>query len=301
MSLPRQIVAGRTYLVTRRCTQRQFWLRPDEQVERIFLYCLAEAAARYGITLHGWIAMSNHLHLVIRDNRGNLPQFLCHFHKMLAKALNVRWRRRENLFAVEPASAVHLVEAADRFDKLIYLLTNPVIDHLVDRVANWPGACALAQLLSGEPKTVKRPHAFFALDGRMPDEVTLRIERLEGFEHLSHEEWAAAVLRAVVEREGDADAQRLRDGRSIVGRKAILCMSPGARPETVEPARSLRPTVACMDKVRRILELRLVRAFRVAYREALRLLRAGVNDVIFPFGTYALRALGVRCAESPPC
>ena len=69
MTVARQVIAGRTYLISRRCTQRQLLLRPDPQVEQIYLYCLAEAALRYDITLHGFIALSNHQHLLVRDNR----------------------------------------------------------------------------------------------------------------------------------------------------------------------------------------------------------------------------------------
>jgi len=34
---PRQIVPGSTYLVTRRCSQRQFLLLPSKTVNRVFL------------------------------------------------------------------------------------------------------------------------------------------------------------------------------------------------------------------------------------------------------------------------
>ncbi|MBN9166023.1 MAG: transposase, partial [Myxococcales bacterium] len=84
MTLARQVVAGRTYLISRRCTQRQFLLRPDPMTEQIYLYCLGEAAQRYEITLHGFIAMSNHQHLLVRDNHANFPAFLAHLHKMLS-------------------------------------------------------------------------------------------------------------------------------------------------------------------------------------------------------------------------
>ena len=75
MTIARQVVAGRTYLISRRCTQRQLLLRPDGTVEQIYLYCLGEAAQRYDVTLHGFIAMSNHEHLLVRDNHGNFPSF----------------------------------------------------------------------------------------------------------------------------------------------------------------------------------------------------------------------------------
>ena len=59
MTAPRRILPGRTYMVTRRTTQRLFLLRPDEDLLRIFAYCLAEAATRYDMQLIAWCVMSN--------------------------------------------------------------------------------------------------------------------------------------------------------------------------------------------------------------------------------------------------
>jgi hypothetical protein len=300
MTAPRQILPGRTYLISRRATQRQFLLRPDPRVTQIFLYCLGEAALRYGVSLHGWIALSNHEHLVVRDNHGELPEFLAHLHKMIAKALNAHWGRWENLWAAEPTCAVHLVEADDRFDKLVYLLANPIADHLVERVADWPGACSLPQHLSGMPKTVKRPRGFFREDGPMPEEVTLRADKLDGFEQLSDEAWAAKIAAAVRGKEREARDERARNGGRVVGRKAVLRAAHTDRPSTVEPRRVLRPHVACRDKQRRMDALRTLRAFRAAYREARRRLIAGDRQVLFPMGTYRLRLSGACCASVPP-
>ena len=48
MSLPREVLPGRTYMVTRRCSERRFFLRPDHATNNAFIYCLAMAAARTG-------------------------------------------------------------------------------------------------------------------------------------------------------------------------------------------------------------------------------------------------------------
>jgi len=40
MSLPRQVLPGQFCLVTRRCVQRQFLLRPDAETNNAFTYCL---------------------------------------------------------------------------------------------------------------------------------------------------------------------------------------------------------------------------------------------------------------------
>jgi putative transposase len=296
MTAPRQIIAGHTYLLSRRCTQRQFLLRPDDEATQIYLYCLGEALARFNVTLHGFIAMGNHHHLVVRDNDGNLPAFLAHLHKMLAKALNAHRGRWENFWATEQPNAVYLVAAADRFAKLVYLLVNPVADDLVDRVTDWPGASSYAMTLAGRDMTVTRPRGYFREDGPMPDDVVLRVERPDGDEDLSDTEWRAKLRAAVETAERTAREARHADGRGVLGRKAILEVEVTDRPRTVEPRGGLRPFIACLDRERRKIELSLLRAFRVAYRLALRLWRAGDHDALFPLGTYRMRWFGARAA-----
>jgi len=301
MTVARQVLAGLTYLISRRCTQRQLLLRPDALVEQIYLYCLAEAAQRYGITLHGYVAMSNHQHLVVRDNHGNFPEFLAHLNKMIAKAMNAYRGRWENFWATEQPNAVHLVEADDRFAKLVYLLANPVADHLVERVNDWPGACSLGLSLSGRAKTVKRPRCFFSEKGKMPAEVTLRIERPEGFESLTDAEWTAKLEDAVHREEQRAREERVERGMRVLGRKAVLRAEPTDSPKTVEPRGRLRPSIACRNRARRIHELQALVAFRVARTAALLRHRAGVRDVAFPYGTYRVRGFFLLApAPDPP-
>jgi hypothetical protein len=298
MTIARQVVPGRTQMISRRCTQRQMLLRPDPKVDAIYLYCLAEAVQRFGVTLFAFVAMSNHQHLIVRDNLANFPEFLAHFHKMVAKAMNALLGRSENFWATEQPNAVHLVEAEDRFRKLVYLLANPVADHLVEHASDWPGASSFSLQLSGRTKVVKRPRGFFRVAGNMPAEVELRIERLEGFESLSHAEWRMKILEAVREEENRARKSRRASGGSVLGRKAILRADRSATPKTIEPRGKLRPCLACIDKTRRLHELEALRVFRTERRAALLRFIAGERDVPFPYGTYRVR--GVFVVRPPP-
>jgi hypothetical protein len=60
MTVPRRVLPNRTYLITRRCSERRYFLRPDPQVTWIFEYLLALACERHGVELHGFVCMSNH-------------------------------------------------------------------------------------------------------------------------------------------------------------------------------------------------------------------------------------------------
>jgi len=88
MSRARQILANQFYMITRRCTQQQFLLRPDDETNNAFIYCLGEAAHRFGIVVVLPTAESNHHHTIVFDPFGNIPAFVEHFHKMLARCMN---------------------------------------------------------------------------------------------------------------------------------------------------------------------------------------------------------------------
>ena len=94
MTAPRQILPGSTYLVTRRCVQRQFLLRPSRNTNQVFLYLLALAARRFGMHIHAFCVLSNHVHLVVTDPDARLPAFHQFLDALVARALNAalgRW------------------------------------------------------------------------------------------------------------------------------------------------------------------------------------------------------------------
>ena len=299
MTKPRPTPPGQTYLINRRCTQRQFLLLPDETTSNIFLYTLGEAANFYGIELIAWHAASNHYHAVVHDPKGNLPLFLERFHQLCARALNAHWGRWENLWADEQPCTVRLIEDADVFEKVVYALANPVVDNLVDRVFDWPGANSL-RYTRDEPYSlvVRRPTVFFREDGPMAESVKLTVTPPPAHRN-DRSAWVARVHAAVREKERVARERRAAERTRIVGRRRVLAASPFDRPSTQEPRRNLRPQIACLNRERRIRELVALRQFRAAYGEARRRFVAGQRDVVFPAGTFQMRVrFGVRCAPS---
>lgn len=288
MTAARQIVAGRTYLLTRRVTQRQLLLRPDDEMNQIVLYCIAEAAQRFNVGIITFLVMSNHEHLEVRDNEGNIPAFVAHLNKMIAKAGNALRQRCENFWSSEAPNLVYLVNPEDQFEKLIYVLTNPVASNLVENAVDWPGVSSLGMNLSGREITVKRPKIFFGENGKMPDEVKLRLVRPDGFEELSQEQWRTKILTAVREVEDRKRAERRVANLGIVGRKEILAAKPTDTPSSLSPRGGLRPNIACRDRERRKEELAKLIAFRNARLDALARYNAGELDVVFPYGTYRI-------------
>ena len=51
MTAPRPVFPGQFLIIQRRCVQRQFLLRPDEETNNAFTYLMGEAAQRFGIQI----------------------------------------------------------------------------------------------------------------------------------------------------------------------------------------------------------------------------------------------------------
>jgi putative transposase len=117
MTAPRQVLAGATYLVTRRCSQRPFLFRPSKASDQVFAYALAVAARRHGVQVHAYCVLSNHLHLVVTDPRGELPAFQQLLGMLVARAVNALLGRWKNLWAPGSCSAVTLATPEDVVDK----------------------------------------------------------------------------------------------------------------------------------------------------------------------------------------
>jgi len=287
-------------MLTRRCSERRFFLRPSKQVNQAYVYCFAVAALEYQIDVYWLSVMSNHHHPGVKDKLGNYPEFLRYFHSLLARCLNVHFGRSESLWANEQTGVLLLGDAEAIFDKMIYALTNPVKDHLVDSVLNWPGFNSLRYQLAGKPVVVERPKWFFDEDGDMPEQVELNFVRPPEFAHLSHEEWTDKIRAAVAEQERIAAQQRQETGSRVVGRKAILRQSPCSRPKSPTKRSGLQPRVASKNKQRRTALLAANKRFEQRYRDAYSRRRAGERDVMFPYGTYKLRVQGLSQAHCEP-
>jgi putative transposase len=289
------------YMITRRCTQRQFLMRPDPETNNAFIYCLAEAAIRYEIGIIFTLAMSNHHHTGIWDPEGNYPAFLEHFHKLFAKCQNALRGRWENFWSSEQTSVVRLVDAADVIEKMVYALTNPVKDALVEKAKDWPGVSSLEAQLRGGSLSATRPKHFFRKDGSMPASVELRLAKPRGFDDVSDEELAKTILERVRQVEASAAAGRRRSRTPVLGRNGVLAQRWSDRPTRREPRRGLKPGVAARSVWSRLEALLRNRVFRDAYAAARAAFIAGVTDVLFPAGTYWLhRFVNAPCEPHLP-
>jgi REP element-mobilizing transposase RayT len=300
MTAPRQILPGTTYLVTRRCAQRQLLLRPGRTIDAIFEYVLTVAARRHRIAVHAFCVLSNHYHLVVTDFEGTLPAFGQYLDSLVARAANTALDRSEAFWAPASYSAVTLVTPRDIIDKTAYVLANPVAAGLVPHGRDWPGLWSDPAWIDGEARECARPSVFFRETGSMPAVAHLQLTRPPGFAAAA--DFVAPLLDALASREADAAEAFAAAGRSFLGVAEVLGQKPTARPRRQAPDESLHklnPRIACRDQERRIEALGRLSSFLHDYRLALKEWSRGVRDVIFPAGTYLMRLNHAACcAES---
>jgi putative transposase len=286
---PRRVLPGVVYLITRRCSERRFFLRPDPIVAWVFEYLLGLLAKQYGIAIHAYVVMSNHYHLVVTDTEGRLPDFQRDLNSLLARSINAFRGRRDSFWDGRSYSGVELLEEHDVIAKMGYTLANPVAARLVNRARQWEGATS-AGMVFGRPRSIARPDGFFS--DSMPEEVELEIVRPESCHGLDDEEFLARVEADVARREAE-HAQR---GKAM-GMSRVRRQDWNASPESFEVRRGLQPTIAAASKWARIEALRRSKEWLRAYKAALAQFVAGTRNVAFPVGTWWMCArLGCRVA-----
>jgi putative transposase len=165
MALPRMLTPGATYLVTRRCLERRFRLRPEQAVNDLFDYLIGYAALQSGVEVVAFVALSSHWHAVIHDPDARLAEFVERLCSLAARSLNVLHGQVGQVWEAGSYSAVKLETRGEIVEKIAYCLANPVKAGLVETPEEWPGLITHVETLGRGMRPAKRPGFFFREDG----------------------------------------------------------------------------------------------------------------------------------------
>lgn len=278
------------YFVTARTFQGRLLLRPDPRVVATIGGVLARAAALNNVELYGFVALSNHVHLLCRARDGSLPSFMKHFRGNTSRKVAplVGWRGQfwDRRYAAEPVMDDGAMEG-----RLRYILAHGVKEGLVSSPREWRGLSCLPQLL-GEPKHKfpfyhwRKRRRTGGPDGRSEDRYSERLREdlllellpLPHWRDVPPEERIARVERMLTEIE---HAYR---HLKKVGVEKVLQKSPHSRPAPPKP----RPLPWChaSDLEAWKAERDRYRAFAREYALASRRFRGGELTVAFPPGAF---------------
>lgn len=287
-------------MVTRRVSERRYFLRPDRFVAELFAYLLAVASERFGVAIVAACVLSNHWHAVVVDQLGLLPRFMAWVDRLAACSLNLFRGRDEAFWAQGSYNKVRLVTREDVLDKIVYTLANVVKAGLVRRPEAWPGLVTLPELLLTKGRIARRPSLFFDPDGDTPPSGTLVLRKPPDFDELSDDEFVALVRQRLDARLQELWREARRTGRSYLGPLAVQKQRWDASPQTPRPRRSLNPDLACRDTEARVRAIEQRARFLTDYREALTAWREGDREVLFPHGTWWMRVFHAARCHPPP-
>jgi REP element-mobilizing transposase RayT len=292
MSLPREILPGATYFITRRTLRRHMLLRPDAAITRLLVYLLAVSARRYDIEVHALCAMSTHLHLVVTDIHGYLPRFLQFFHRAVALCTKVLRKWEGPVWDPEATSEVRLLTRAAMVEKIAYTLANPVAAGLVWSAREWPGATVYVGDLGRGVLRAQRPSVYLDQKSpQWPEEATLPLSLPPTIEPDDADAFRREVAAELERQEAQAHAEVRAQGRRFLGAKRAAEVSPYERATSFEALRKRNPTFAVGRGQGAVWRraAAAVKAFRAAYRAALDRWCAGVRSALFPAGTWWMR------------
>ncbi len=297
MTLPRRITPGATYFITRRCVDRQFLLRPDARLNAILAYCLARAMAETAVQVHAFVGMSNHIHAVVTDVKGELPLFCQNLFREIACAVKVLRGKRGQVFEPGSYSAVELVTEEAVFDKLAYVICNPVAAGLVRHASEWKGVAVGVGTRHGTSLRAPRPPEWFDADS-LQDSYSATLTPPPCWPADEMGRLVDALEAEVEHRERLADADRHERGVGVLGMKKVLRTDPFSSPNTIEPAIDRDPVFAAVTRAGRRAAALALREWRNAYRAALALWTSGAHDCEFPYGTWRMRVFcGCNCGS----
>jgi hypothetical protein len=298
----RPIHAGSSYKITRRCLGRVLLLAPQQSAKQLrdFVgYCLAYAAARYGIQIHASLWMSNHHHTDITDPDGNLVEFKQLLHSLIARGRNAQLGRQDSFWSGDEACDTWQPTDDDSLGDLVYTLTNPVKDGLVKWARLWPGFTTLGWRF-GETRIFKRPDGFFDEKGEMPEEVSLTLVRPSIFAELDDDALYRKLMGEVRRRELEIQREFRRQNRRFMGPVKLARQPWNRAPQSFEERFAITPHVAGSSKWLVRAQLQRNRGWQREYAAARELWLIG-RSAVFPAGTYWLRRFaGVDVAARAP-
>ncbi len=273
----------------------RYLMRPSEEANKTVAGVFGKAQQKYGMRVCDIKVMSTHYHAILQPrDAGQLGDFMEFVNTNLSKELGKLYKIKG-----PKLQSYHLIPISDeeeaQIDRLRYLISNGVKEHLVERPEQWPGihgvtASPDSPCLQGRWYDRSREYAARQRTGEAEPEAFATDERivlspLPCWEHLSGEEYARRVGEIVEAEVEKAAVERRRTGQQVLGVKKILKKSPLSYPrKPVEGSPKPR-----FHTFREAVYKQMWTAYSwvlAAYREAAEALRAGDRDVAFPEGTH---------------
>lgn len=306
---------GRIWFVTGRAIARTHRFVPKDEIVETLWYCLAVAAQKYEVQLHGFMWMSNHYHLALTDSAGELPDFMRDLNSLISKALNSIRKVQGQNFERSGYNGVVVADAERLLRHCAYAEANPCRAGLVEFAHQWEGVTS-ANLEYGRKVSVRRPQyglwsqaksgeeggtdsnrAVFCGRIKCPAVAEFRLVRPPCLNGESEACTRARVRKQVQGLEDKARQERKVAGLLVMGMERVKLVEYTDAPSTQDSYFGTEPEVSGEDSDERRVVKRVLKDFVERYRVALAEFREK-GEAVFPEGTWWMRrSLGASCQE----
>jgi REP element-mobilizing transposase RayT len=268
----------RLYFVTQRTFQSRFFLRPSPEINELVGGVLARALSQHRVELFSFVIMSNHFHMIVRGNVGEIPKFMGYFSGMVARRVGERigWRGK---FWHAPYDAAPILDDNALVGRLQYIFGHGIKEGLVQSARDWPGLSSLPELLDGEQRQFKWKNGTAEWEASRrkkatkpePENYLLVLSALPCWSKLRLKTRQAHARAAL--QDAEKKAREGREGKAALGAAAVLIQDPWSQP--VDTKRNPRPLCHATSQKTRLAFTDSWRATVGQYREASKRWRDG--------------------------
>ena len=237
----RYLQPGMVYHIISKTLRGQFLLAPKKGVSSLCGGVVAMARQNWPeIKLYGFAFMSNHIHLMVSGRGNEVSSFVGFIKREISRRLGQRYKL-PGAFWHQRFVATALPTEESQVKCLKYILSQGVKEDLVERPEHWPGLHCTKHLMTGSrikaewldatsyhrAKTIQarliRKKRLNKLD--FIQRIDLAVDALPCWEHLSTETRRSHVSALVADIVAEEAGRRKREGKTVVGRKAVRNMS----------------------------------------------------------------------------
>jgi hypothetical protein len=262
--------------ITTRTFQGRLLLRPSPELTDIILGIIGKAQELYGMSIHAFVFLSTHAHLLLSPTSpGQLALFMQFVNANVAKEAGRLHLWRERLWSRRYRSIVVADDDAAHA-RIRYILAHGAKEGLLASPNAWPGPNCIAALTTGallrgtwfdrSKEFLARQRGNHTLPMQFATTFDVELTPLPCLGHITEDKRQAHYRRVVGEIQAKAEADNKEKGRTPMTVEAILAQDPNSRPTSTD--RSPAPFVHATDDSTEM-------EFRVAYRAFVDAFRAG--------------------------
>ncbi len=227
MTRPRRHIDGQIVMMTRRCFQRRFLLRPDDWINSVIAFEIGRYAPRHNLSIHGVMAMSNHIHKIASDHEANRSDYMQNTMREISKARNRHLNRTGSLWDGRPYGDTYILQQESIEEKLLYIWLNPVKAGLVQRAEDWPGFKILPRHW-GKTLTIPVPEQADYYGRYSPEVVEFTPQPPPGYRDMPIEE-AREYFEELL-RDAEDEFLKQYSAQAFAGPKKVRSVDPTSRP-----------------------------------------------------------------------